>query len=184
MGCVDLSAQGRPLDLERSTLTVYAYKSGLFSVFADDHTIKAPIASGSISEEPPRFIELAIRSAALIVLDPNLSPEKRAEVQTKMLGPEVLDVTAFPEITFSSSMIEPVKDNQWKVIGRLSIRGRAQPITFTAANQNGIYRGEVTINQRDFGIQPISIAGGTVKVKNELKIRFEIQPAGSALRGP
>ncbi len=28
---------------------------------------------------------------------------------------------------------------------------------------------------RDFGIKPISIAGGTVKVKDELKIEFDIR---------
>jgi hypothetical protein len=37
-----------------------------------------------------------------------------------------------------------------------------------------VYAGEVTINQRDYGIEPIRIAGGAVKVKDEVKIVFEI----------
>jgi len=32
----------------------------------------------------------------------------------------------------------------------------------------------VRLKQRDFGIAPISIAGGTVKVKDEVLIEFEI----------
>jgi hypothetical protein len=39
---------------------------------------------------------------------------------------------------------------------------------------NGTYRGEVDIRQRDFGIEPIKVAGGVVKVKDELKVQFEI----------
>jgi hypothetical protein len=171
----DLRGQARPLDLQRSKLTVYVYKSGLFSLFADDHVITAPVASGSISEQPPLSIELAVNAAALTVTDPDLSPDRRADVQARMLGPEVLDAAAFPQIRFASASIEPAGDNQWKVIGRLTIRGRSQPISFAAASRNGVYRGEVTISQRDFGIDPIRIAGGTVKVKNEVKIRFEIQ---------
>ncbi len=30
------------------------------------------------------------------------------------------------------------------------------------------------MKQRDFGIMPISIAGGTVKVKDEIKIEFDV----------
>jgi len=64
-----LHAQVRPVDTERSTLTVFAYKSGLFSAFADDHTIRAPIADGSISDVAPLSVKIAVRSADLVVLD-------------------------------------------------------------------------------------------------------------------
>jgi hypothetical protein len=33
----------------------------------------------------------------------------------------------------------------------------------------------MTINQTDFGIRPVSAGGGTVKVKNELKIDISIK---------
>ena len=36
-----LNAERRPIDTERSTLTVFAYKSGLFSAFADDHVVRS-----------------------------------------------------------------------------------------------------------------------------------------------
>jgi hypothetical protein len=34
--------------------------------------------------------------------------------------------------------------------------------------------GRTVIGQKDFGIQPVSAAGGTVKVKNELAIEYRI----------
>ena len=79
-----LSAENRPIDAERSTLTVLVYKSGLFSAFADDHVIRAPIAGGSISTDPPLAVEVSVRSANLHVLDPTLAADKRAEVQSRM----------------------------------------------------------------------------------------------------
>jgi len=38
----------------------------------------------------------------------------------------------------------------------------------------GRYHGDAILKQLDFGITPVSMAGGTVKVKNELKIEFDI----------
>ena len=171
-------AETRPIDTEHSTLTVFVYKSGLFSAFADNHVISAPIASGSIAEGVPLGIELVVRSANLRVLDPNLSPERRAEVQARMLGAEVLDVTRFSDITFASTAIDPAGADRWKVAGRLTIHGQTRVITFSVVQLNGKYRGEVLIKQRDFGIEPIKVAGGTVKVKDELKIQFEIVAPG------
>ncbi len=166
-------AESRSIDVERSSLTVFVYKSGLFSAFADNHTIRAPLSQGSISDEPPG-IAIKIRTAAMRVLDPDMSADKRADVQMRMEGPEVLDVAKFPEITFESTAVEPAGNDRWTVTGHLTVKGRSKAITFPVALAAGVYRGEVTIKQRDFGIEPIKVAGGTVRVKDELKVRFEI----------
>src|SRR6266446_8611959 len=163
-------AERRPIDVEHSTLTVFVYKSGLFSAFADDHVIRAPIASGSISTDPPLAVEVSVRSASLKVLDPNLATDKRAEVQTRMLSSEVLDSPKYPDITFTSTAIESSGADRWMVTGALSIHGKKGWTTFPVVRQGGRYRGTVVVKQRDFGIQPISIVGGTVKVKDELKV--------------
>jgi hypothetical protein len=173
-GAATAVADPRPVDTERSTVTVLAYKSGLFSAFAHDHVISAPITSGSVSEEAPLSVDVAFHVANLKVLDPTLDVKRRPEVQTRMLGPEVLDAEAFPEITFASTAVEPAGADKWRVTGRLTIRGRTQNVTFETLRQEGRYRGTVQIKQRDFGIEPISIAGGTVKVKDDIRIQFDI----------
>ena len=169
-----LGAENRPIDAERSTLTVFVDKSGLFSAFADDHVISAPIAAGSISSNAPLAVEVKVRSANLKVLDPNLPADKRAEVQARMLGPEVLDSGKFPDITFASTAIESAGVDRWTVTGRLTIRGETRPTTFSVVRQDGRFRGTVALKQRDFGIEPISILGGTVRVKDELKVEFDV----------
>jgi polyisoprenoid-binding protein YceI len=169
-----VGAEQRPIDAERSTLTVLVYKAGLFSAFADNHVIRAPIASGSVSTDDPAAVELRVRAATLTVLDPGLSADKRAEVQARMLSPEVLDIGKYPDITFASTSIESAGADRWTVRGRLTIHGTTQSTTFPVSRQDGRYRGRVILKQRDFGIQPISIMGGTVKVKDEVVVEFDI----------
>jgi YceI-like protein len=170
-------ADGTAIDLERSRLTISVYKSGVFSAFADNHTIRARLHSGSLSADPPRSIRIGVLARELQVLDPDLAADKRREVQTRMLGPEVLSADTYPEIAFASTSVEPAGADRWTVAGRLTIHGQTQTTTFTATSARGAYRGSVRIKQRDFGITPISIAGGTVKVKDELLVEFEIVPA-------
>jgi hypothetical protein len=166
--------ENRPIDVEHSTLTVLVYKSGLFSAFADNHVIGAPISRGSISEDAPAGIELMVHSADLRVLDPGLATERRAEVQARMLSTEVLDVANFPEISFASTTVEPAGTDRWQVTGRLTIHGQARTITFPVTRASAKYHGAVVIKQRDFGIEPIKVAGGAVKVKDEIRVQFEI----------
>src|SRR5512143_2332565 len=94
------TAPSRPIDTGASSLTVYVYKAGIFSTFADNHVIRAPIDHGSISLGTPLGVDLAIHAADMKVLDPDLSADKRADVQTRMLGPDVLDAAKYAEITF------------------------------------------------------------------------------------
>jgi hypothetical protein len=169
-----LGAESRPIDTDRSTLTVLVFKSGLFSAFADDHVIRAPIAAGSLSAEAPLSVEIGVRSGSLTVLDPKLSADKRAEVQTRMLGAEVLDSVRFPDIAFASTTIEPSGGDRWRVTGRLTVHGTTMPATFSVTRQDGRYRGTVSLKQSDFGIKPISIGGGVVKVKDEITIEFDV----------
>ena len=44
-------------------------------------------------------------------------------------------------------------------------------------NVEGQYHGETKLKQTDFGIQPVSVGGGTIKVKDELDVEFSIVEA-------
>ena len=91
-----------------------------------------------------------------------------------MLGPEVLDSDRFSEIRFEASKVEQTGQDHFLVSGSLSLHGRTRPISVHVLRSNGRYHGDAVLKQRDFGITPVSVAGGTVKVKDELKIEFDI----------
>jgi polyisoprenoid-binding protein YceI len=169
-------AASRSIDRQSSTLTVHVGKAGLFSAFADDHVVAAAIASGTMSDEDPLAIKLAVTTADLRIVDPNLDPGTRAEVLARMLGSDVLDAARFPEITFESTTIHAQGADRFSVTGRLTIHGTSREVTTSATRVDRRYQGEFRIKQTDFGIAPIRIAGGTVRVKDELRIRFDIVP--------
>lgn len=175
------SAQVHSMDTSQSKLHVYAFKSGLFSGLADNHDVEAPIAEGTIDEAAFR-VRFVIDVRQMKVLDPKLSSEKRRQVQERMLGPEVLDPARYPHITFESTHVNAGEQNQFLVTGQLSLHGVTRPINARVRKEDGRYLGTCTLKQRDFGITPISIAGGTVKVKDELKIEFDIR-ANSRVAG-
>ena len=91
-----------------------------------------------------------------------------------MLGPEVLNVSHFPEIHFRSTGVEPNGADHWIVHGNLDLHGQSQPISFEVALKDGLYQGAAALKQTGFGITPVKVAGGTVKVKDEVKIAFSI----------
>jgi hypothetical protein len=45
------------------------------------------------------------------------------------------------------------------------------------AEKAGHYVGSALIKLTEFGIKPVKVAGGTVKVKDEVRIEFDIQLA-------
>ena len=166
--------QERPIDTDLSKLHVYVSKSGLFSGFADNHDVEAPIAEGTINESGSQ-VKFVIDTRRMKVLDPTLSADKRRQVQERMLGPEVLNSTRFPQITFESTSVAPAGQAQVLVSGQLSLHGVTREVSASVRKEGERYVGTCTLKQRDFGITPVSIAGGTVKVKDELKIEFDVR---------
>lgn len=163
----------KDIDVEHSRMTIHVAKSGLFSFAADNHEIQAPISSGTVNEAG-KTVELKVKSAQLKVLDPQLSEAKRAQVQQEMIGTNVLDANRFPEISFHSTQVSEEKSSTWRVTGDLTLHGQTRSITLHVNGGAGHYHGTVTLKQSDYGITPISLAGGTVKVKDELAIDFDI----------
>jgi polyisoprenoid-binding protein YceI len=165
----------REMDVTRSTLTVRVFKAGLFSAFGHNHEIRAPISRGSFDEsaELPA-VQLQVDARQLQVLDPDLSVKDRALVQQTMLGPEVLDTAKFPEIRFRSLTIEKAGEGKWRVHGDLTLHGQTRPVLVEVNGEPGHYRGSAAVRQTDFGIKPVTVAGGAIKVKNEVRVEFEI----------
>ena len=179
--------QSRPIDAQRSSITVHVERAGFFSFAGDNHEIGAPLLSGSLVEtkdESKCDVELVVDAAHMQVLDPKASADTRAKVQVKMLGPDVLDVARFPRIEFRSRNISvtPLNgarlknpgDMLLRIAGDLTLHGQTHPVEFEAIGANGHYHGSAKLKQTDFGIKPITIAGGAVKVKDEVTIDFEI----------
>jgi len=164
---------GTAIDPQKSSITVRVFKAGVFSAFGHEHEISAPIQQGSFTENPAS-VELTVDSRRMRVMDKGISEKDRADIQQTMLGPKVLDSEKFPEIRFHSTGLEQLGEGKGTILGDLTIHGETRPVKVRVEGENGHYRGTAELKQKDFGITPVIVGGGVVKVKNELRVEFEI----------
>jgi hypothetical protein len=162
------------IDPERSTITIHVFKSGLFRALGDNHEIQAPIKSGSVDAGMSPSVQVVVDAGRMRVLDPGSSAQDRQQVQTRMIGPEVLDANRFPEIHFESTSVDRLESGDWTVRGQLTLHGQTRPVIVKVAREQGHFRGSASFRQTDFGITPVSVGGGTVKVKDEVRIDFDV----------
>ncbi len=175
LSCYLAVAQAADVDAGHSSITVKVEKSGLFSAFAHNHTIQAPIASGNLDTEK-RTATLTFNAKEMKVLDEGVKESERADIDQTMKSDKVLDVQRFPEIRFGSTSITPQGGGRYQVRGDLTLHGTTRPVEFPITFSKDRYTGSVKLKQTDFGIAPVSIAGGTVKVKDVIEVVFVIVP--------
>jgi polyisoprenoid-binding protein YceI len=165
-------------------------KSGLFSLFAHDHHFlasdwRATAAFDTANPSEPQ-VEVVVSASSLRDEEPALSENDRDTVNHQAASPEVLDASRYPEIRFVSSSMRLAprpsgssdRGIEGVLAGTLSLHGRARPlsvpITATRSGETWQARGFITFKQSDFGIQPFSTAGGTVSVRDEVEIEYQI----------
>jgi polyisoprenoid-binding protein YceI len=198
-----LLAPGRPaagapgprtfeVDPARSTLEIDVYRGGFLAAFGHDHLISAKEFSGRILLDPERVenssVTFRVNTRTLTVVDPDVSDLDRDKVQSTMRSDRVLDIARYPEIAFVSTGVTRSygTSDSWtlKVSGRLSLHGVEKEATLpvilrlTGTELNG--EGEISLNQTDYGITPPKVAGGMVKVKDVVRIRFVISARGTS----
>lgn len=175
-GSAATSTPPRAIDTRASVITVRVFKAGAFAAFGHDHVIDAPIAAGTANPAAGR-VSLRVAATALRVRDQKGSEKDLAEIQKTMLGPEVLDAARYPEISFRSTAAQPAGAGRWSLRGMLTLHGQTHPLDLILNESTGHYVGHAALRQTDFGIQPVRIAGGTVRVKDEVRIDFDIRLA-------
>ena len=165
------------IDVEHSTIRIHVGKSGLFSAAGHEHWVLAPIAEGTLEEGPSASFRFRVESRQMkLEPDKSLSADQQAQVEHTMQT-QVLESEKYPDIRFRSTSIEPASQNTWVVDGELSLHGQTRTISATVRKQQNAYVGRCQIKQTDFGIAPVRVAGGMVRVKDELDIEFSVMPA-------
>jgi hypothetical protein len=169
-----LTAQEKAINIQQSTITIHVGKAGLFAVAGHEHWIEAPISSGTIDESAPERVEFRVDAAKMHVKpDPKVDAKTESEIQ-KDMQEKTLETAKYPEIVFRSSRVDKQAEGQWRVEGALTLHGVTKPISVSVSRSGNAYTGRATLRQTDFGMKPITAAGGTVKVKNDLEIEFSV----------
>jgi len=167
------------LDKNASRFTVRAFASGMLSALGHSPTIAIRNFTGEAEYDPAApaqaSLRVEIRADSLEVTD-DISGKDRREIESTM-NENVLESSKYPEIVFESTGAS-ANQNRITMNGNLSLHGVTQrlPVTAQVNVLGDMLRasGEFSISQSDYDIAPVSVAGGTLKLKDELELAFDI----------
>jgi polyisoprenoid-binding protein YceI len=172
------------IDAKKSRFTVQAFAAGILSAMGHSPTIGIRAFSGDLDLDPETIeasgLRLTIQALSLEVQD-DISDKDCREMDRLMKG-DVLEVARYPEIRYEASPRSVNKVDQTMytatLSGNLTFHGisRPQPVPVRISLLGEILRasGEFTLRQSDYQVKPISVAGGALKLKDELKFSFEV----------
>jgi polyisoprenoid-binding protein YceI len=172
------------IDAKGSKFTVRAFAAGLLSAFGHDPTIAIPDFEGEAILNADALekssLRVVVNASSLAVTD-DISQKDRDEINRRMHG-EVLESDSYSEIVYECSKLTASKTGEgqyWVALnGELTLHGvtRSQPVSARVTLDGDTLRaaGDFSVRQSDYDINPVSAAGGTVKLKDELKLSFDI----------
>ncbi|MBA2732571.1 MAG: YceI family protein [Acidobacteria bacterium] len=172
------------IDAKQSRFVVQAEASGLLSVFGHNPVIAICGFGGDAQFDADALNKtslLMLVQADSLAVAGEVSEKDRLEIE-RMMRDEVLETARYPELIFMStsvSMNQAADDRyQARINGSLSLHGITQNHSLDAEviiNGNSLRaQGEFQLRQSDYNIKLVSVMGGTLKVKDELKLSFDI----------
>jgi polyisoprenoid-binding protein YceI len=172
------------IDPGKSRFQVKAVATGLLSSFGHNPTIAVRDFTGEawFREQAPEqsSLRLEIPAAALTVAG-NVNEKDRQEME-RVMKEDVLETDRYPEIRFEGTgrQVTDLAPGMYRFTlgGTLSLHGVDREVDFpcnVTINADTLRaNGEFTIRQTDYQIKLVSVAGGTLKLKDELKFQFDI----------
>jgi polyisoprenoid-binding protein YceI len=172
------------LDKGASRFTLRAFASGMLSAMGHNPTIAIRDFTGEVNFDPAEpgkgTLHLQIRADSLEVTD-DIKSADRKDMESAMKQ-QVLQSAEYSNIIFDAAVASAnrLSEGRFQVSlnGTLSLRGATNraPVTAQVTLLGDVLRasGEFSLLQTDYGIPLVSVAGGALKLKDELKFTFDI----------
>jgi len=172
------------IDKRTSRLTVRAFASGALSMFGHNPVLSIRDLRGEAGFDPgaPQQSHLRMRiDAKSLEVSGDVSGKDRREME-RMMNEEVLEVSRYPEIVYDGTAVSAAQVTEGRyridIAGDLSLHGvtRKELLTTQVTLLGDSLRasGEFSLLQSNYDIKLVSVAGGTLKLKDELKFTFDI----------
>jgi polyisoprenoid-binding protein YceI len=173
------------IDAQGSTFVAQAFATGLLSAFGHDPRVAIRNFGGDLSFNVTSLavegarLTISIQADSLEVID-DISEKDKQEIHRKMCE-EVLETDRFPEITYECSRASASGsgDRYWVALnGELTLHGvtKSVPVSARVVINGSSVRatGEFSVRQSEYEIAAVSAAGGAIKLKDEVKLTFDI----------
>jgi hypothetical protein len=179
-----LVAQGKNIlrvDSAQSLVTIEVHRAGLFSSLGHDHVVASRDVAGYVSVSAG-VADLYVPLDTLVVDDPGLRTGAGMNTQPSQQDIEgtrrnmltrTLDAAHFP-----FALIHIARKDDGRLMVTITLHGITRSYAVAAQLDTvpgGIsVAGKMSLNQSDFGITPLAVLGGVLKVRDRLDLRFRI----------
>lgn len=175
---------GYRIDSRASLFTVRAFADGLISAAAHNPEFSIRDFTGDVyfdaGSPDQSALTMRIKSGFFELMN-DVTAHDRQAIQ-RVMNDEVLEVQRYPEISFLSSgvTVRQLCESMFhaEIMGHLTLHGATLSMGIAAQLVMGDdtlrSTGSFTIRQSDFGLKIASVAGGTLKVQDELRFCFYI----------
>ena len=172
------------LDSSRSKFMIRAFAGGLLWFKGHDHFVQARAFAGEARLTPgsvsPASLNLSVRAASLAETREVFNAQQKRIIDTE-LRDIVLEPDKYPDITFKSTDVSVDARGglfRVKLGGDLTLRGVTRrvviPAEVTLEGDALRARGEFNVKRSDFKVPATSAFHGTVRVRDRLKVSFDI----------
>ena len=133
----------------------------------------------NIDEQHPEnsWVEAEVATASINTRDPKRDGHLKS--------PDFFDATQYPKITFKSTKVEPTGNNEYRVIGDLTMHGVTRQETFHAeyagqmkdlyGMQRAAFSVKGSINRKDFGLNwNVALESGGVLVGEKVNVEIDL----------
>jgi polyisoprenoid-binding protein YceI len=125
------------------------------------------------------------KSKITVTIQANSIDTRQAQRDEHLRGNDFLDMANHPTITFASTEVKVIDDQNFRVTGDLTIRGVTQPVSIDFeyqgaaidpyGNQRVGFEGSTAISRKDFGITwNAALETGGVLVSDKVTLEFEV----------
>ena len=181
------------VDTAQSLLQILVYRGGAMARLGHNHVIASRHLTGvvQVAEDPVRtrfdiefpvneltIDEPAMREDAGPDFPSAVPQSARDGTRKNLLSPALLDGAAHPTVRLRAVDVLAVNDG-YDVGVEITLKGQVHhkrvPLRLEHNDGSLTARGEFTLRQSELGLQPFSVAMGTLVVLDEMQVRFEIR---------
>jgi polyisoprenoid-binding protein YceI len=173
------------IDASKSTFMVRAFSGGLLWFKGKDHLIAIRDFAGEVRLTPgaifPASLQMTVKTNSLVETR-DVFTEQEKQIINKELREIVLLPEKYPEITLRSTNVtgtlRPNGAFEAKIEGDLTMHGVTRRIVIPAevslVGDNLRAKGEFTVDRSDFKVKATSAFHGLVRVRDKVKVTFDI----------
>lgn len=166
-------------DAASAEVLVYSYREGILSAVGHDICLRVTRFTIDISD----IGDVAEGDAITAEFDATSLRATGAISQgdaRKIEGNAAHDVLAarrYPIIAFRSTRVVRDGDERARIEGELQLHGVTRPIAFQVFADGDVWRADVRLDQRNFGIKPYTAMLGALRVRADVLVRVRVPRA-------